>query len=58
MKQLTVEQAIASSQLPMTSTQNYYAGAARDLEFILSFAAIEESDLAQRLELFAAALNS
>ncbi|MDQ5933908.1 MAG: PLP-dependent aminotransferase family protein [Cyanobacteriota bacterium erpe_2018_sw_21hr_WHONDRS-SW48-000092_B_bin.40] len=53
-----IDQAIASSQLPMTSTRSYYAGAARDLEFILSFAALEESDLAQRLELFAAALNS
>ncbi len=57
-KAATVEQAIASSRLPMTSTQNYYAGEARELEFILSFAAIEESDLAQRLELFTAALNS
>jgi GntR family transcriptional regulator/MocR family aminotransferase len=57
-KAAKIEQAIASSQLPMTSTKSYYDGEARELEFILSFAAIEENDLAQRLELFTAALNS
>jgi len=53
-----IEQAISASQLPMASTRSYYAGTAKKLEFILSFAAIEENELEQRLNLFAAALNS